>query len=412
VRTLVAIAILLLALLLAALVVYILARRLGNTLLLSYRQARRAVLEPAVDGWLAGDETRPPACIEHPRRIIDRTLIVDLVLDRLPGADSRGRDRMHAWLRRQGLVARWIRDLAARSSWRRGVAAERLAVVRDPESVPALVRVLDDPSFDVRMRAAKALGALGGIQARRALVGALGDENRWSVIRIADLLAVMGPEVVDELVAAFPGFERASRLAALDLVARLGDARLTPFLAGLLDDLDRDVRARAASALGRVGDERAAAGLTAALQDNEWPVRAMSAKALGLLGATGAAGALAASLRDREWWVRANAAEALTRLRGTGIELLVSMLDDQDRFARDQALGALENCGELSRRLASLGSPEDPAHAPAQRLLEVLAARQPRSHLEALRDRQGDPAVRAAIDTSLRHVRPGKETPQ
>ena len=65
---------------------------------------------------------------------------------------------------------------------------------------PALVEALADDEFDVRMRAAKALGAVGGEHARRALVGALTDENRWSVIRIADLLAEMGPQVVGELI--------------------------------------------------------------------------------------------------------------------------------------------------------------------------------------------------------------------
>jgi len=407
-RAILAIAILCLVLLLAGLIVYILARRFGNSLLASYRLRRRAVLEPQFQAWIEGQASPVPA-ISRPRHFIDRNLIVILVMARLRTASARDRERLLDWLQQQGMTARWIRDLAARGTWRRSAAAERLAVVRDPDSVPALVRLLDDPVFDVRMRAAKALGALGGMQARQALIGALGDESRWSVIRIADLLAEMGPEVVGELIDAFPGLGRGARLATLDLIARLGDARVTPFLTGLLDDLDRDIRARAASALGRVGDARAVGGLATALQDAEWPVRAMAAKALGLLGAALAADALAASLRDREWWVRANAAEALCRTQPEGIERLLAMLDDQDRFARDQALAALENCGELAQRLTWLQSPDAAARGQALALLGSLAAHQPRERLEALRDRQPDAEVRAGIDAYLRQVAAGKE---
>lgn len=408
-RAVIAIAILCLVLLLVGLIAYILARRLGNVMLASYRARRRAALEPAFRAWLDGTGTATRA-ITRPGRLVDRDLLVDFVLASLRTAGATERGRLLGWLQEQGLISLWIRQLDARSSWMRGAAAERLAVVRDARSAPALVRLLDDPVFDVRMRAAKALCALGGTEARQALIGALGDESRWSVIRIADLLAEMGPEVVGELTAAFPGLGRTARLATVDLVARLGDAGITPFLAGLLDDLDRDVRARAASALGRVGDGRGVGGLTAALQDAEWPVRAMAAKALGLLGARPAADALAASLRDREWWVRANAAEALSRMPPEGIDRLFRMLDDQDRFARDQALAALESSGELARRLAALCSSDATSRGKAQALLHTLSTHQPRGRVEALRDQQADSAIRGAINVYLRQAAAGKES--
>jgi len=191
-RAIIAIAILCLVLLLAGLIVYILARRLGTTLLASYRRRRREALEPLFNDWMQRGGPAPPA-LSNPRRVVDRDVLVEMVFAKLRTASPSERGRLLEWLQQQGLTASWIRELSARSSWKRGAAAERLAVLRDPGSVPALVRLLDDPVFDVRMRAAKALGALGGAPARQALVGALADENRWSVIRIADLLAEMGP---------------------------------------------------------------------------------------------------------------------------------------------------------------------------------------------------------------------------
>jgi len=405
-RAIVAIAILLLVLLLGSLVAYILARRLGNVLTDRRRRTRQVLLAAAADAWLASEPENLPGILARPGRWTDRDLAVAIVLERLPRADHGSRARLIGWLHGQGLVSRWIEELSARSAWTRGNAAERLATVQAPESTEALVRTLDDPYFDVRMRAAKALGAVGGQRARQALVGALSDENRWSVIRIADLLAEMGPEVVEELVEAFPRMARTSRLAALDLIAQVADGRTVPFLLRQLDDLDRDVRARAASALGRIGDGTVVHALTAALQDVEWPVRAMAAKALGELRGLGAAQALAASLRDREWWVRANAAEALQKLGQAGLEQLALMLDDQDRFARDQALSMLESSGELARRLAPLGSPEDGRRQDALSLLHTLVSRQPRGRIVTLRERQPDQRVREAIDEALSTLEP------
>jgi HEAT repeat protein len=247
------------------------------------------------------------------------------------------------------------------------------------------------------MRAARALGAVGGERARRALVGALTDENRWSVIRISDLLAEMGPVVVGELIEAFPAMGRASRIATIDLIAHVGDSKATPFLASRLDDLDRDIRARAAAALGRIGDQRAAPGLLAALQDAEWPVRSMAAKALGDLTIGSAVPALQAALRDREWWVRFNAADALRRIGPAGIDALLAALDAPDRFARDQALAMLESTGEIDRRLADVVAAEDHAADAARHLLTSLINHQTTLRMQVICDRHSDPAVRATI---------------
>lgn len=401
-RTIVATAILCLVLLLGTLVIYILLRRGASVALDSYRRKRRALLETRLDEWLASRAELPPRSIAKPRTFIDREVLIDLSLERLPTARGSAAVRLRYWLRDSGMVRRWNRDLASRSAWRRSHAAERLAAAHAPESLPLLIRALQDPVFDVRMRAAKALGAVGGPKARRALIEALGDRSRWSVIRIADLLAEMGPEVVDELLAAYPGMDRDSRLATLELITRVGDARMTPFLVGQLDDLDRDIRARAAAALGKLSDSRGLQRLEQALGDEEWPVRAIAAKALGMLRAVDATDALAMRLRDAKWWVRANAAQALCQLGDRGTRRLVEMLGDQDQFARDQALGALENSGELARRLECLGMADPAARQPGRRLVQTLLSYQPRGRVEALRDRHPDPQVRREFDAVLR----------
>lgn len=400
-RTIVAVAILCLVLLLAALVAYILVRRAAAVVWSAYRRRRKALLEAQLQDWLASSAAQPPDSIARPRSFVDRDILVDLCLGLLPVAKGSAAVRLRFWLRDSGMVDSWNRELASRNHWKRSRAAERLATAHPPESIESLVAALEDPVFDVRMRAAKALGSVGGRRARHALIEALSHSNRWSVIRIADLLVEMGPEVVADLVAAYPGMDRDARLATLEMVARVGDGGVTPFLLQQLDDLDRDIRARSAAALGRIGDPRAVTPLRKALGDHEWPVRAIAAKSLGALKAAEATEDLAACLRDSKWWVRANAAAALCLLGETAVERLFTMLDDADSFARDQALAALESSGELQRRLQQLGADDPALRAPARALLATLAARQPRSRLEALRDRQSDGRIRQEIESVL-----------
>ena len=95
------------------------------------------------------------------------------------------------------------------------------------------------------------LGLLGGRSAIRPLVRAMSEPNRWSVIRIADILRDMGREVADELMAGWDEMAPRGRLAAVDVLAAVGDVAVGPWLAERLRDDDSEVRARAAHALRR-----------------------------------------------------------------------------------------------------------------------------------------------------------------
>ena len=347
-RTLVAILIMLLVALLAGLMVYILARRALLAWIAHTEQRRRQLLHARLEPWLSGAEAEPPESLGRLRRWPDRRIFVALCLEHLPGAEPPARERLLHWLDENGFIDRWIAQLGRRKTWQREQAAELLGVVRAPRSVDALVAALDDPELDVRMRAAAALGELGGERARAALIGALTEENRWSSIRVANLLAGMGPEVVADLLEAFDGMGRGARLAAIDVIARVGDGETGPFFANLLAAPDADIRARAAAALGRIGYRPAADRLIMKLQDPAWPVRAMAAKALGALGIQAAIPGLQRALRDREWWVRANSAQALRMMGSSGLSALAAMLHDEDRFARDQARAMLIEHEEAS----------------------------------------------------------------
>ena len=341
-RTAVAIAIMILVGVLAALMLYILARRLVVAWVQDIERRRRERLEHVLRPWLRGETESPPPLLQRLRRWPDRGIFVDLCLQELPRTEPALRARMIEWLEAHGYVEQWLRELRHRKAWKRENAAELLGIARPERAIDPLLETLQDDVIDVRMRAAAALGQLGGRRAREALIGALTDQNRWSTIRITDLLSGMGPEVGGELREAYEGMGRGARLAAIDLIARVGSVDSGEFFSTLLQDEDIDIRARAAAALGRIGYRPAAAQLLDALQDSAWPVRAMAAKSLGSLRIEAAVPLLCEALRDREWWVRANSAAALRALGPAGADALRRMLDDPDRFARDQARATLD----------------------------------------------------------------------
>jgi HEAT repeat protein len=240
--------------------------------------------------------------------------------------------------------------------WARAAAAENIGLAGAKRATSKLVAALEDEVPEVRLRAAKALGLVGGSAAVLPLLKALSEPNRWSTIRIADILADMGRDVVRELIEAFPKLNGHGRLAALDILGRIHSLDAAPWLLARLADPEPDVRARAAHALGAIGVVDAAPPLRAALSDTEWPVRAMAAKALGRIHDAEAIPRLCAALRDREWWVRANAAESLKLAGPMGIEALEGMLADEDLYAKHQACLMLDESGILDRRVAQLAS--------------------------------------------------------
>ncbi len=222
------------------------------------------------------------------------------------------------------------------------------------------------------MRSAAALGRLGGKASIKSLIGILDQRNRWSSIRIGDILAQMGQDVQRELVDRFPTLSPSGKVAALDIIARLRPLEREEWLIERLKDESADVRARACHALGMLGDRNAAHALEELLRDDAWPVRAMAAKALGRMHAEGSIPGLCLTMRDREWWPRSNAAESLRSMGAGGISALKEMLDDEDNYARHQAVLMLEADGLIDRAVDDLDAPEDQVRRNAEILLHKV----------------------------------------
>ena len=366
----------------------------------AWRRSRRRVLEPAVLAHAHGGDPSILPALGGRLRGSDRAVLELILLDHVHRVRGIEKDRLGRVLDELGYVDRYLSGLRSRRWWSRADAAEKLGLSGATRSTPKLVEAMSDPSHEVRLRAAKALGVVGGTAAIQPLIATLAEPNRWSTIRIADILSSMGPEVSVELMHAWPQLNLNARLAALDILGRIKSLAALGFLRRRLDESDADVRARACHALGAIGDTTAGAELMERLRDDAWPVRAMAAKALGRVQHAAAVGALSGALRDKEWWVRANAAESLRLLGPQGLDALEKMLDDNDVYARHQAVIMLQETGRLDAQVELLAG-SDAERESSERFLRRFVRAGQTGRLRELAERHAKPAVRKALEALL-----------
>jgi HEAT repeat protein len=365
------------------------------------RRGRRNLLEPQVLAYSHADEGVLASFLERRAVIRDGGVLEEILLDHAQRVKGVERRRLGRALDEIGAVDRYLAQLGHPRSWRRAEGAERLGLAGVARATEPLVQLLDDESSEVRLRAARSLGQMGGQASIRSLIGTLDRPNRWSVIRMADILTEMGPDVVAELVAAYPKLRLPGRLAALDILGRVRPLSVTPWLCLRLEDSEPDARARAAHALGEIGDPLAGEAVRGAIRDDHWPVRAMAGKAIGRIRHREAIPELCEALRDSEWWVRVNAAEALKKLGREGTIALRDMLADADPYAQQQAVLMLEEAGYVDQQVELLAATEGEERSDAESLLAQLVHIGCTDRLGELAARHRSPQVRATLGLLL-----------
>jgi len=365
-----------------------------------YHRSRRKELEPAILAYAHGERVSILPVIGGKVRARDRHIVQTILLEFIQRVRGVEQERLGRALDELGFVARNIERLKSSRWWSRADAAEKLGLSGAVNATEALVATLDDQVPEVRIRAASALGRVGGKASVVPLIEALGEPNRWSTIRIADILTSMGPEVVKELTDEWDGMNGAAKLACIDILGRIRLLNTATWLRERLEDEDPDLRARAAHALGSIGEPGSAPHLEERLTDSEWPVRAMAAKALGRIRHRPSIPMLAAATRDQEWWVRANAAEALRLMGDEGLATLEGLLEDEDRYARHQAVLMLGQAGVIDEWVEALNSRDDVAK---EKLMKVVRSGQI-GRLRELADHHGDAVIRTMLQDMLPEI--------
>jgi HEAT repeat protein len=337
---------------------------------------RKKRLEPPLYDFLAtGEIPRVLWQAKGEDREVLSALIVELLVT-LRGAD---RERVVGLASELGMVRRDLNRLRSRRRWRRARAAENLGFFGSPEVVPRLAELLSDEDETLRAVAARALARIGTPEAAAILAGTLNDPSELTRLRMAENLERIGLLATNPLLAALEGGIPPARVLAARVLGNLRAFQTRPalreaMLAGSFDDL----RAQAALALGRVGDPEDIPALLEASADESWPVRAQVANALGMIGDVATIPTLQKLTVDEEWWVRLNASRALANMGPVGEQALASILEGEDRFARDRAAATLEERGILRRAASELTSPGErgeSARAMVQAMVRVGAVR-------------------------------------
>lgn len=264
----------------------------------------------------------------------------------LPKVRGTPADDLGELLRSRGEIERATRMLTSRSAVRRARAAYLLGLVRDPDSAALVLPLLDDPDADVRLVAARALGAIGEPSAASGVLHALRTHHgqiglpAWVA---AEALLAMGVQIAPALQIGLASEDPAVRNVCAVVAGHGTFASVAPQLRILLaTDSEGDVRASAAVALGRVGGADDVAALARHTDASETTVlRRTCATALGVLGQRESLDTLAGLLGDGDRRLAQLAADALVRIGSEGIARLEEAAAGQCPRAR-AARGALD----------------------------------------------------------------------
>ena len=266
-----------------------------------------------------------------PRRR-DRRLLREVMLETAPEVSGGALERLRAAFAERGFLAEARRGMRARPFLARVRAAEALGALGGDDARDALLLGLEDDEALVRIASAHALVRTGATDVLRSIVTALANpDDEAARGALAEALLDAGPPAVDELLAALHDDALGPRVRWLVVVV-LGELRAIAAVEDLLACLgsgDDELRARAAHALGKIGDPRAVPVLDAIAEAGEpWQVRTAASAALGGLGDPRAVDGLLQALAAGEWSVRDAAARSLTELGEPAVEAVAARAAD------------------------------------------------------------------------------------
>ncbi|MDN4492692.1 hypothetical protein [Ureibacillus aquaedulcis] len=142
----------------------------------------------------------------------------------------------------------------------------------------------------------------------------------------------LSKHALTSLISQFPGLESHSRYALIDTLSIKREFEYIPFLKGLVNDNDREVRIRGAKALYTmgIGDEEVCFKLA---DSQSWEEKFMAAKLAQYTNFNRVKDILFQLLEDREWKVREQAARTIARHRDAGFWVEKYIESSSDQYA-------------------------------------------------------------------------------
>lgn len=237
-----------------------------------------------------------------------------------------------------------------------------------------------------RLAVATVLGWLGR-DALEPLVVLVGEDALQAAI--GEGLIAIGSDAVPPLIERLQSSSVPARVAAADLLGRIGDRQATTSLVSTLADADAAAVAAAASALGNIGDPAAFDGLAGLFGHPSAAVRRAAIAAINAIGAPGTAAYVRSALahadpRVRESAVRVGGYFGFTDTQAAIVAALADPIEEVRRAAIEQ-LPVVDGIDAASRLAAALAQ-----ESPRNRAAAAHALRQ-----------VDDPNAAAALRTAL-----------
>jgi cyclophilin family peptidyl-prolyl cis-trans isomerase/HEAT repeat protein len=234
-------------------------------------------------------------------------------------------------------------------------AARGLGAIRDPSSVPVLLRVLTSAKGQVPLTvsAVRALAQIGGREAAAAVLRVLTGDNvdpNVALEAVDALGALKSKEALPYVQNLMTDKWPTMRAAAIHAAARIDPEGFLITLSGMDVDPNWIVRAALADVLGTLPPEMATGRLQQMLKDSDRRVFPSVLSALVKLKAPDADQTALAALKDPDFGVRAAAAEAVAELKPSGAagalrDAYRAGAGDANYTARAAALTALAKFG-------------------------------------------------------------------
>jgi HEAT repeat protein len=261
---------------------------------------------------------------------------------------------------------------------------------------------------DVHRYAAATVLSWLGRDALDPMLPLLADEQLLSAI--GEGVVAIGAAAVEPLIEQLVSASRTTRIAAADLLGRLGDRRAMGPLILALEDAEADVAAAAASALGAIGDPSALDGLVGMFGHPSATVRRAVIASVNAIGAPGTAARVRGAITDvdprvRESAIRVAGYFGFDDLVPAIVAALADAVEDVRRAAIEQlpVLDGVDPAGQLAAAVSDETPRNRAAAAHALRLID-----DPRAGV-ALRDalQDDDAWVRYFAATSLGQIHSG-----
>jgi len=282
-------------------------------------------------------------------------------------------------------------------------AVDLLVKMRHPDTMKHLLRVLKDESEYARRSAVEVLNEIAEPSTIRHLLSAIEDEDWWVRSRASDALATIGgPKVLNAVLELIRDDNENVRRSAIEILNQTKDDRAVQHLIDALQDDDWWVRERAADALAEIGDPKAVPALVRMLDADTKSVPA-ALRALGRLGDEKVAPKVAPLLNRTEKDIRIEAVKTIAKLTdhvcATAVRAQLQPLtsDTDQTIARvaEDAILQIDNqfstssfeAGQMAERMA------EPAHtllAESDAAENIVQALEAGSKLDVSKLKAGD----------------------